>query len=324
MKILDQLEQELQLRGCSGNTIDSYRFHCEAFIDGINKDINEVTQEDIKQYFYGLLVKNLSSSTIGLKKSAIKFLFEEILEKPLLKIKTPKIKRKLPVVLTREEIKKIIDHAGCERNKLLIAFLYSSGLRLSECLNLRVSDLDLGRKMGWVRDGKGGKDRMFIISEEWVNSVTNYIETKKVKTDLLFTHENLFTCGRAFERSHLSTRYVQKMIHDAAHSADIDKNVHPHTLRHSFATELYERGVDIMKIQKLLGHSDLSTTQRYVQIAKKDLEGVTSPLDQVKKETIKKDKDELTEEATKAIIEAIHKLGEQLLDNKKSKARNLV
>jgi integrase/recombinase XerD len=185
-------------------------------------------------------------------------------------IKTPKASKRLPVVLTRQEIKDLIDNTDNIKHKLLIELLYSTGLRLSECINLQYSDLDLNDGTGWVRLGKGAKDRIFIVSDMF-------------KKDLIVYMEKTGAGGKGYIFSvngkKMSPRGMQHAIKVSALRAGIDKPVHVHTLRHSFATHLLENGVDIRKIRKLLGHSNLQTTQIYTQVSSDGIKKIKSPLD---------------------------------------------
>ena len=149
--------------------------------------------------------------------------------------------------------------------------LRSSGLRLSEALNLKVSDLELEENIGWVRQGKGGKDRMFILSEALTKELKKYIAKQKVK-GYLFPNR----LGKQ-----LTPNNIQKIVSRAAKVAKINKKVSPHTLRHSFATHLLESGVGIRQIQELLGHANLQTTQIYTKVSTEELKKIQSPLDSI-------------------------------------------
>ncbi len=150
----------------------------------------------------------------------------------------------------------------------MIELLYSTGLRLSECINLKYSDLDIKENIGWVRKGKGSKDRIFIISETFKHDLIRY-KDKKGASEYVFTVN-----GRK-----MSPRGIQHAIKVSVERADIDKDVHVHTLRHSFATHLLENGVDIRKIQSLLGYTNLQTTQIYTQVSSEEIKKIKSPLD---------------------------------------------
>jgi len=171
-------------------------------------------------------------------------------------------------VLTKEEVKKLIDATENKTHRLMLMLLYSSGIRLSELVNLKAGDLELEQAMGWVRSGKGAKDRLFIISKNLTGELKDFAAAKK-RDDFLFSGRN----GR------MTPRNVQKIVASSAKKAGIEKNVHPHTLRHSLATHLLEDGTDIRKIQTLLGHSNLSTTQIYTHVSMEELKKIKNPLD---------------------------------------------
>jgi integrase/recombinase XerD len=202
----------------------------------------------------------------------MKFYYSEILGKNINWIKTPREDKKLPVVLSKKEIKDLITKTDNVKHRLIIELLYSTGLRLSECINLRYKDLDIDENIGWVRKGKGSKDRIFIISEIFKKDLIYY--KKKYgfsENGFIFT-----VSGRK-----MSPRGIQHAIKISVERAGIEKSVHVHTLRHSFATHLLENGVDIRKIQKLLGHSNLQTTQIYTQVSSEEIKKIKSPLDMI-------------------------------------------
>lgn len=269
---LEKLESELKLRGFSERTIEAYLFHNKKFLDFIgNKDINTINSENIKGYLSHLISKKKSTSTIALVKAALKFYYDDLLKKSIVDFKTPKVYKKLPVVLTKDEVKRIIEAAPTEKSKLMIKLIYSSGIRLSECINLKINDLEFEEKIGWVRQGKGKKDRMFILSDNVIDDVKNFIKDKN-KDDYVLTNKR---------GERLSARNIQKIVKRAAQKANITKDVHVHTLRHSFATHLLENGTDIRKIQELLGHTNLQTTQIYTKVSTEELKKVKSPLDSI-------------------------------------------
>ena len=272
-QILKKLETELKLRGFSKQTSRMYLFYNRKFLEFIKKDTEEITDDDIKEFLaYKISDDSLSNSSIALIKASLKFFYTDMLGKNMSLIKTPKTSKKLPVVLTRKEIKDLIDNTENIKHRLLIEFLYSTGLRLSECINLQYSDLDLNDGTGWVRLGKGAKDRIFIISEIFKRDLLGYIEKTEAEGKGYIFSVN----GRK-----MSSRGIQHAIKISAERAGIDKPVHVHTLRHSFATHLLENGVDIRKIQKLLGHSNLQTTEIYTQVSSDEIKKIKSPLDMI-------------------------------------------
>jgi len=270
LEILKKLETELKLRGFSQNTIKTYLISNTLFLDWIKKQPEQVIEQDVKDYLAHLMSdEKIAASSIALKKAALKFLFDEILKMGIVNLKTPKIPKHVPVVLTREEVKKLIVSAGSYKSKVMIQFLYSSGLRLSELINIKINDLEIKEKIGWVRGGKGSKDRMFLLSEMIIKELEKYMLTLEPDEKYLFPGE----------KGHVSARNVQKIIDNATERAGLRKKVHPHMLRHCFATHLLDAGVDIRKIQELLGHANLQTTQIYTSVSKEELKKVKSPLD---------------------------------------------
>ncbi|MBU4220677.1 MAG: tyrosine-type recombinase/integrase [Euryarchaeota archaeon] len=268
---LKKLSTDLKLRGFSQQTIKMYLFYNQKFLEYTRKQPEDVTEDDIKDYLaFKFSDDALSNASIALIKAALKFFFTETLGKKLSDIRTPKKSNKLPVVLNRNEIINLIEKTENLKHKLIIELLYSTGLRLSECVNLKYSNIDLSEGIGWVRSGKGSKDRIFIISEIFKKDLLHYIENTKSNTKGYIFLVN----GKK-----MSTRGIQYAIKTAAKRAGIEKDVHVHTLRHSFATHLLENGVDIRKIQKLLGHSNLQTTQIYTQVSSEEIKKIKSPLD---------------------------------------------
>ncbi len=271
---LNKMELELKLRGFSENTIKSYTLHTRNFLKWLNKSVMDVGNEDVKRYVSKKLMdEGVSSRTIASIIAALRFFFSEVVGRPIVNIKPPKQEKKLPVVLSREEVRKMINTADNPKHRLLLQLLYSSGLRISECLNLRLEDIDLRSRTGLVKGGKGKKDRIFILSEKVVQELERYAaENNLSRNDFLFPGKN---------NSRMSVRAAQKIIAGISKKAGINKKVTPHTLRHSFATHLLEQGVDIRKIQELLGHANLSTTQIYTKVSTEELRKIKSPLDDI-------------------------------------------
>ncbi len=271
---LKKLEIELKISKNSEYTIRNYLDCNRKFLDYLKKDIEDVTTDDVKQYVVERLDKASSSSLIVFL-SALRYSFSNILHKDItLNIKRPKKEKKIPAVLTKDEIRKLIEVIDTKKSRLMVSFMYACGFRVSELVNLKFKDLNFEEKIGSVRQGKGKKDRIFNIPEFLLEDLKIQSETqKKANQEYLFTGPK----GR------LSERNLQKIISKAAKRAGLSKEVHCHTLRHSFATHLLENGTDIRKIQELLGHSDLSTTQIYTHISREELKKIKSPIDEVMK-----------------------------------------
>lgn len=270
---MEKLETELKLRGFSNKTIEAYIFHNKAFLNYIKKQPNKITQEDIKKYLaYLMSEKQLKSTSVNLTISALRFYYEEVLKKKIFTdIKPPKIDKKIPEALTKEEVKKLISVISNPKHRLLVEFMYSSGLRVSEAVSIKIDHLNLEEGIGTLREAKGKKDRHIILSKALINHLSDYLAERENQSEYVFPSRD----------SHITTRMAQKIVSEAAKKAGIKKRVYCHILRSSFATHLLENGVDIRKIQVLLGHSSISTTERYTKISTKHLKEIQSPFDDI-------------------------------------------
>lgn len=273
---LKKLETELKIRGFSQKTLDAYLFHNQKFLDFTKKQPEEITQDDIKSYIAHLMAaKKYKPSSVNLAICCLRFFYEKILEKDIFKkIVAPKMEKKIPIVLSQEEMKSLIQAAENKKHRLLIELMYSSGLRVSEAVSIKISDLDLNEKIGTVRSGKGKKDRLIIISKRLAEDIQKYIEKRKKKYP---ENNNPYLFSR--KDTHITTRMAQKIVKDSAAKANINKRVFCHALRSSFATHLLEAGTDIRVIQELLGHTNLATTERYTKVSREHIKKIKSPLD---------------------------------------------
>jgi len=262
---IEKLKTELKLRGFSPMTVRNYSFFVQKFNDQLQKPIAESSEDDAKAYLASL-IETKSKNTTMLAAAALKFFFTEVLKKSFSEIRVPKKDKKLPEVLTKEEVRLLIDSSETTKSKLIMSMLYSSGLRVSELVNLRPSDINLSENIGWVRRGKGAKDRMFIVSAQIMKDLQGYLKNRN--NAFLFSSEKPLT-----------TRNIQKIVKNARNKSGIMKKVTPHTLRHSFATHLLEAGTDIRMIQTLLGHASLNTTQIYTHVSSDQLKKIQNPLD---------------------------------------------
>jgi len=271
MDVIYLIEQEGKIRGLSPRTIESYSFCIKKFFEYTKKDPRKICKKDIKKFVAHLTDRGLAGTTISLYVNSLKFLLQEILAKRVTwNIRHPKKAKTLPTVLTQKEITRLLKVIENKKHQLMIELLYSAGLRVSELVNLKLEHLEIEEGMGWVRQGKGKKDRIFILAKTVIPKIRYHLYENNIEEGYLFLGRK----GR-----HLHTRSVQEMVKKAAKKAKIIKNVHPHTLRHSFATHLVENGYDITTVQQLLGHSSLQTTTVYIHIASPKLLNVKSPLD---------------------------------------------
>lgn len=264
-EVLQQMTTELKIRGFSPLTARNYGFFVNKFLNKTEKPIEELNGQDVKNYLSEMF-DTKSKNTIMLAAASLKFLYTEILKKSFEDIRMPKKDRKLPEVLSRDEVAKLIDSTDTIKSRLIISLLYSSGLRVSELVNLKTGDISLEQRSGWVRKGKGSKDRIFFMSEPLALELKDYLEGRE--------NQFLFSKDKA-----LTTRNIQKIIQGTRKRAGMTKKITPHTLRHSFATHLLENGTDIRLIQSMLGHSSLSTTQVYTHVSSEQLRKIANPLD---------------------------------------------
>ncbi len=256
------LEQELRIRNYSQKTVKAYVYYTKELLRFANKFSDDLNAQDIKDYLDWLLVSGRAPATLNLAINAIKFYYTQILKRNFfageIRIKRPKMGSRIPVVLAKKEIIGMIEVAGNIKHKLIIQVLYTTGMRVSELVNLRVYDIDFDRKIIRIQAGKGNKDRVTIVSGTVLENIGQYIRGYD-PAEFLF--ESFRSAGK------LTVRTIQKIVTEAANRAGIKKRVSAHSLRHSFATHLLENGVNLRYIQSLLGHARLETTQIYTKVA---------------------------------------------------------
>ena len=276
-EVLERVERELKIRGFSQHTVKAYLQYLENLFNFTGKQHSKILFEDIKKFLEDLSIeKNYSGSSVTLAKSAIRFYYEKLLKKyPVSEIEVAPREEKLPVVLTREEIKRMMNAAVNPRDRLIIQTMYSCGLRGSEAVSLKVEDLDFSDMTGTIRKGKGKKDRRLFLSQTLAKTIPLYLKTKKTHSVFLFSKSN----GLPY-----TTRSFQLIIKKVAEVAGITKKVHSHMFRHAFGTHLVEDGYDIVRVQGMMGHSSLDTTKLYVTLSKEQFKGIKNPLDSLLEE----------------------------------------
>ncbi|MDD5043701.1 MAG: tyrosine-type recombinase/integrase [Patescibacteria group bacterium] len=264
------LKQEMKLRGFSDKTIKSYIHYINDCLRFAGTDPRSASQKDVRAYLEYLADENLSASTINTAYSALLFYFGKILNRNFF-VKIPRIKKEkhLPVVLSHEEINRMIGLSVNPKHRCILSLLYGTGVRVSELTHIKMCDIDLDRMVLRIYQGKGKKDRLTILPAT-LKKILSQQQGLKTSEDFLFTNGR---GGRLTEAS------IQKIVALAAAKAGIGKTVSPHTLRHSFATHLLENGTDIRYIQELLGHAKLQTTQIYTHVASNNIKNITSPPD---------------------------------------------
>ena len=267
-----KLDTELRSRKYSAQTRRSYQYYNRLLCRILQKAPEEIDGSDIKR-FLAEVEKEYSASSMNLSISAIKFFYENVLKNQNIdEQRRPRHDGRLPMILSREEIGKILHMESNPKHRLLLMLAYSSGLRVSEVVALKREHIDLDRKVVYVRLGKGRKDRYTLLSEKAAKLVAEYCANFGIK-DWLFP-------GVPAAR-HLSIRSAQHIFDKAARRAEVAKRISIHSLRHAFATHLLESGTDIRYIQELLGHSSVRTTERYTHVARRSVLGIQSPLDSI-------------------------------------------
>lgn len=269
-QFLKKVETELKISKNSTYTVRNYLAYNSFLLKFANKSPDEITVDDVKLYMADNLTDK-SSSSIILFLASVKYAYSTVFGHDVTAgIKRPKKEKRIPSVLTKEEVKRLLECVSNGKSRLMVSLLYACGFRVSELVSLKLADLDFNEKIGHARQAKGRKDRMFNIPDFLIPLLKERVELQKsVNQEYLFTGP----------KGKLSTRNIQKIVGKAAKKARIDKEVHPHTLRHSFATHLLENGTDIRFIQQLLGHSSLSTTQMYTHISTEQIKKIKSPIE---------------------------------------------
>jgi len=272
MNIPELMIKEGLRKGIRNKTIKTYVTCVNKFFRIYRKDPKQISKNDIENYLHRLIKWGRSGSTINVHLNALKFFYEKVLKKKLtINIKHTKVKKRLPEVLTKEEVKKLFSVIENEKHQLMIKLLYATGMRVGELVSLRVRDFEFNKNYGWIRDGKGGKDRLFIIAIKLKLELISWISQNKL------TNDSWLFPGQG--RNHISVQTIQAIVKNSTRKTGISKNVHPHTLRHSFATHLIENGYAVTEIQPLLGHNSANTTMIYLHTASPQLLKVKSPFD---------------------------------------------
>lgn len=267
-----RFEEQTVLKRSSEGLIRNYGRNIAHLSLHFNRVPHEVSTDEINAYLYRLTVhENYSESFFKHTVFGVKFWFRLFgMDDKALKLPMVKKNKTLPEVLSQQECKELFQAPRLLKHRFLLAFAYSSGLRMNELRHVKITDLDLDRKLVRVRLGKGKKDRYVILSEYIIKSLPKYLQEVKPEV-YLFEGQ---TPGHV-----MGERSIQYVINEALMKTNIKKKVSMHTLRHSFATHLLEDGVDIYTIQHLLGHSQLRTTIVYLHVAKVIPKLAHSPLD---------------------------------------------
>jgi integrase/recombinase XerD len=266
---LDAMRSELTLRRYSPRTAESYIPALERYFRHKGSDFAQLDTEHLRSYILRMVHQGVASQTVHVHLHAIAFFYREICGiKQSIIIRYPKRESRLPVILSHEEIVRMIAVTLNKKHQLVIALAYGAGLRVSEVKDLRVQDLDFDRGCIHVKHGKGAKDRVTLLPECLRNPLRSFTETVHPTVPV-------FASARGGK---LTTETLQKVVQHALRNARIAKPATFHSLRHSFATHLLENGTDVRYVQALLGHANIRTTQRYTQVTNPALRRIRSPL----------------------------------------------
>lgn len=276
---LQQLHDELVRRHYAASTIQSYETIVEVFRRHVGKRLDRVGPDDLRRYQVFLLDdRKLAVGTVVIHISALRFFYLRVLKRRDMKedLPYPKRRRRLPIVLSPEEVQRLIAGARNLFHRTLLLTLYGAGLRRSELCRLKVRDIDSQRMMLRVEQGKGGVDRDVPLSPTLLAALRTYWRWMRPET-------YLFPGTRHGWRADtpITAKVIWEAVHVAAKTAGLDKPVTPHTLRHSYATHLLEAGADLRTIQLLLGHADLSHTSVYLHLSQRHLQAAPNPLEQL-------------------------------------------
>ena len=270
----------MSILGRSESTYRNYAQHVASIALHFGKIPTELDVEQVQEYLYMLQKRSKTPSQTYFKHTVygLRFMLKsEGLPYEFLHLPSIKHEKKLPTVLSKEEVWRLLKSCQLLKHKILIGLLYGCGLRCGEVRAVRLQDMDFERLQLKVVQGKGKKDRYVPLSEHLIRGLKTYIEAEKPKT-YLFNGQPARRAGGDFD-SRYSARGVQWVVKQACKAAGITKDVCVHTLRHTFATHLLEDGLDIITLKNLLGHEDIETTMLYLQIAQLESQKAFSPLD---------------------------------------------
>jgi integrase/recombinase XerD len=268
--------EELQRRNYSPETIRLYLFAVKDFAGYFGKRPDQLSSEHLRQYqLYLLNERKLSVGSVIARTSALRFFFTRVLRRPYREIDLvyPKRPERFPMILSEDEVVRLIESASTSYHRVILMTLYGTGLRREELCRLKVEDVDSKRMVIHVRQGKGNKDRDVTLSPRLLEVLRAYWKWRKPKTYLF---PSLY---RKQPEQPIDSKTVWYAVRAAARRAGIQKKVSPHLLRHSWATHLLERGTDLKTIQVLLGHVDLEATTIYLHLSQRHLQGVHNPIE---------------------------------------------
>jgi site-specific recombinase XerD len=272
-QLTQRLAEDMMIRNLAEATIDAYTYHVRKFADFIEKPLDRATVEDVRTFqLYLIQTKKVAYSTFNQAVCALRFYYRHTqpMPWPVTMVPFGKRPKKLPTVLGRQEVDRLIQCTANLKHRTFLMTLYSAGLRFAEAANLQIHDIDSARMQIRVASGKGNKERLVPLSPRLLTELRIYW-LKYKPTDFLFPGKKP---GKPY-----SDTTIRKAMKQAAVKAGIRRRIYPHVLRHSYATGLLEAGVDLLTISKLLGHASFITTMVYLHCRREHLHSAPSPLD---------------------------------------------
>lgn len=276
----DKMEGDLKLKGLSSNTRKTYLLCAASFVRHFGKPPAKMGRVEVRDYLLHLLEKRkVKPATYNVHAAALRFLYSCTLKRPeeVAWLGHLKVKHRLPAILSVEEIEQLLDELPSLKLQVIVMAAYGSGLRVSEACRLRVEDIDSGRMVIHVCQGKGDRDRHTMLPKRLLELLRAYWKQTRPLGPELFPGRKPGTV--------LSRNAVNKALKKATKRAGIKKRVTPHALRHAFATHLLDAGADLRTLQVLLGHASIRTTVRYAQVSPASIRRTKSPADQLRKTT---------------------------------------
>ena len=267
--MLDKLESELKTKGLSQKTIESYLFHNNEFLKFANKKPEEISEADVKNYVsYLSSERKYKPRSINLAFSSLKFLYSNLLNKKIMEnVKIPKLDKKDPVVLSKEEIKSLLSAVENPKHKILLSLMLSSGLRVSEAVSLKIEDVNFDDKLIKIKSNKANKDRLTIMQSRLIDDIKQYLLNKKENNPYLFPIRD----------THVTIKLAQKIIKQAARKANLSKRIYCHALRSTFAKYLADNNIDNSTVKELLGNNSFNNIYSPAYVEK--IKNIKNPFD---------------------------------------------
>jgi site-specific recombinase XerD len=271
MDYLKDFKELMFLRNMSQKTTDSYVSNLKMVSQFIRKELNEITEHDIRKYL--LSKKHLSSSSRMAVINAFKAFYKLVMGRGFdhAILPRPKVEQKQPDILSTDEISMMLKRCANIKHKAIIALMYSCALRVGEVVNLKVKDIDSSNQKINIKNGKGKIDRVVMLDEKLLYVLREYYQVYKTK-------EYLFEGNKGGK---YSDRSIQSIIKKTVKACGIEKNISSHSMRHSCLTQLVKDGVDLRSVQKLAGHKNINTTAGYIKMVDADVLGIVSPLSKI-------------------------------------------